>query len=109
LLAGEPIHDAPARIYDIAANAGWVSVGFDHDTAAFAVNAIRRWYEAVGRARYTNADRLLIAAARRATSADIAQLRASLDAQRQTTSAASLFHDPVPAPAGGPVRGSVRS
>ena len=35
---------APYGIYDIAANTGWVSVGIDHDTAAFAVNALRRWY-----------------------------------------------------------------
>ena len=53
---------APYGIYDITANSGWVSVGIDHDTAAFAVNAIRRWYEAVGRGRYENADRLLITA-----------------------------------------------
>jgi hypothetical protein len=53
---------APYGIYDIAANAGWVSVGIDHDTAAFAVNSIRRWYAAVGRERYHNADRLLITA-----------------------------------------------
>jgi Rhodopirellula transposase DDE domain len=53
---------APYGIYDIAANAGWVSVGIDHDTAAFAVNAIRRWYEAVGCERYNTADRLLITA-----------------------------------------------
>lgn len=53
---------APYGIYDIGANAGWVSVGIDHDTAAFAVNAIRRWHEAVGRERYKNAQRLLITA-----------------------------------------------
>ena len=53
---------APYGIYDIAANAGWVSVGIDHDTAAFAVNTIRRWHEAVGCGRYENADRLLITA-----------------------------------------------
>ena len=33
----------PYGVYDIASNAGWVSVGIDHDTASFAVNAIRRW------------------------------------------------------------------
>jgi len=49
---------APYGIYDIAANAGWVSVGIDHDTAAFAVNAIRRWHDVVGRGRYGNAERL---------------------------------------------------
>jgi hypothetical protein len=53
---------APYGIYDMAANAGWVSVGIDHDTAAFAVNSIRRWYEAVGRVRYDKAERLLITA-----------------------------------------------
>jgi len=53
---------APYGIYDIAANAGWVSVGIDHDTAAFAVNSIRRWHEAVGRERYGAAERLLITA-----------------------------------------------
>jgi hypothetical protein len=53
---------APYGIYDIAANAGWVSVGIDHDTAAFAVNSIRRWYRVVGRERYHAGDRLLITA-----------------------------------------------
>ena len=53
---------APYGIYDIATNTGWVSVGIDHDTAAFAVNSIRRWHEAVGRERYDAADRLLITA-----------------------------------------------
>jgi len=53
---------APYGIYDLATNAGWVSVGIDHDTAAFAVNSIRRWYEVVGCIRYQKADRLLITA-----------------------------------------------
>ena len=39
----------PYGIYDLAANSGWVSVGVDHDTAAFAVNSIRQWWQAVGR------------------------------------------------------------
>ena len=39
-----------------------MSVGVDHDTAAFAVNSIRQWWQAVGRARYPNASRLLITA-----------------------------------------------
>jgi hypothetical protein len=47
----------PYGIYDLAANSGWVSVGVDHDTAAFAVNSIRQWWQAVGRARYPNASR----------------------------------------------------
>jgi len=53
---------APYGIYDIAANAGWLNVGIDHDTAAFAVNSIRHWYEAVGCGRYSNADRLMVTA-----------------------------------------------
>jgi hypothetical protein len=52
----------PYGIYDLAANSGWVSVGVDHDTAAFAVNSIRQWWLTVGRARYPNASRLLITA-----------------------------------------------
>ena len=36
---------APYGIYDLTTNTGWVSVGIDHDTAAFAVNAIRRWHD----------------------------------------------------------------
>src|SRR6202049_259234 len=52
----------PYGIYDLAANSGWVSVGVAHDTAAFAVNSIRQWWQAVGRARYPKATRLLITA-----------------------------------------------
>jgi hypothetical protein len=52
----------PYGVYDIAANAGWVSVGVDHDTAAFAVNSIRRWWHTLGRARYPDATRLLVTA-----------------------------------------------
>ena len=52
----------PYGIYDLAANAGWVNVGTDHDTAAFAVESIRRWWNARGRADYPAAGRLLIAA-----------------------------------------------
>ena len=53
---------APYGIYDIADNAGWVSVGIDHDTAAFAANAIRAWWQNMGRARYPNAKNLVITA-----------------------------------------------
>jgi hypothetical protein len=53
---------APYGIYDIANNAGWVSVGVSHDTAAFAVNAIRRWWSLMGRERYPNPNSLLITA-----------------------------------------------
>jgi hypothetical protein len=52
----------PYGIYDLAANTGWVSVGVDHDTAAFAVQSIRRWWHDVGRPRYPNARRLVITA-----------------------------------------------
>ena len=53
---------APYGVYDIADNAGWVSLGIDHDTASFAVNAIRRWWQAMGRARYPTATRLVVTA-----------------------------------------------
>jgi hypothetical protein len=53
---------APYGIYGIAGNTGWVSVGIDHDTASFAVNAIRRWWLEMGRARYPDAKALLITA-----------------------------------------------
>ena len=72
---GEPArvstHDFPDRelgkaipygVYDLAANAGWVNVGTDHDTAAFAVESIRRWWKATGRSDYPLARRLLITA-----------------------------------------------
>ena len=52
----------PYGIYDLAANAGWVNVGTDHDTAAFAAESIRRWWNGIGRASYPAAGRLLIAA-----------------------------------------------
>jgi transposase len=52
----------PYGIYDTAANAGWVSVGTDHDTAAFAVASIRRWWQAQGQTSYPTATRLLITA-----------------------------------------------
>ena len=53
----------PYGVYDIAANAGWVNVGTDHDTAAFAVESIRRWWNAAGQASdYPQARRLLITA-----------------------------------------------
>jgi transposase len=73
--AGEPVpvstHDFPDKelgkavpygIYDLTANTGWVNVGTDHDTAAFAVESIRRWWNGAGRAAYPHARRLLITA-----------------------------------------------
>src|SRR3954454_5636130 len=52
----------PYGIYDLAANAGWVSVGIDHDTAEFAVQTIRSWWRTVGSTRYPDARHLTITA-----------------------------------------------
>ena len=52
----------PYGVYDVAANQGWVSIGIDHETAAFAVASIRQWWEQMGRARYPSATELLITA-----------------------------------------------
>jgi hypothetical protein len=73
--AGQPqdvrVHDflikelgraVPYGVYDLADDAGWVSVGMDHDTSAFAVQSIRRWWVEVGRPRYPRASRLVITA-----------------------------------------------
>ena len=53
---------SPYGIYDQAANVGWVSVGIDHDTAEFAVESIRRWWNRMGSMRYPDATELLITA-----------------------------------------------
>jgi hypothetical protein len=52
----------PYGVYDIAANAGCVSVGIDNDTAQFSVNSIRRWLELMGRERYPGMNKLMITA-----------------------------------------------
>jgi Rhodopirellula transposase DDE domain len=52
----------PYGVYDQTANAGWVSVGTDHDTSAFAVESIRRWWNNMGKQTYPKAKRLLITA-----------------------------------------------
>lgn len=52
----------PYGVYDVGANTGWVSVGTDHDTAAFAVNTISTWWGQVGKIMYPNATRLMISA-----------------------------------------------
>jgi hypothetical protein len=49
-------------VYDLGRNTGWVNVGMDHDTAAFAVESIRRWWSEVGQFQYPEAKRLLISA-----------------------------------------------
>ena len=53
---------APYGIYDLTNNSGWVNVGTDHDTAAFAVESIRCWWNQMGRACYPEATQLLITA-----------------------------------------------
>jgi hypothetical protein len=52
----------PYGVYDIRGNEAGVSVGISHDTAEFAVGAIRRWWEKLGRAKYGSAKRVLITA-----------------------------------------------
>ena len=52
----------PYGVFDVGANEGWMSVGDDHDTAAFAVNAVRRWWQAMGAQRYPKAKRLMVTA-----------------------------------------------
>jgi Rhodopirellula transposase DDE domain len=52
----------PYGVYDVTANTGWVNVDTDHDTAAFAVESIRRWWKAAGSIEYPAARRLLITA-----------------------------------------------
>ncbi|MGH2372046.1 MAG: ISAzo13 family transposase [bacterium] len=52
----------PYGVYDLTRNAGWVSVGIDHDTARFAARTIRRWWQKMGRPRYPRARSLLITA-----------------------------------------------
>lgn len=52
----------PYGIYDVSANTGWVSVGTDHDTSAFAVATLRSWWETLGTARYPSAEKMLVCA-----------------------------------------------
>ena len=52
----------PYGVFDMSRNEGWVSVGIDHDTAQFAVQAIGRWWNKMGVKRYPHADALLITA-----------------------------------------------
>jgi hypothetical protein len=52
----------PYGVYDLHRDEGWVSIGVDHDTASFAVNAIRRWWQRMGRPAYPQARSLLITA-----------------------------------------------
>jgi len=59
---GEFAKAIPYGIYDLANNEGWVNVGDVADTAEFAVESIRRWWNQMGRDRFPNASRLLITA-----------------------------------------------
>jgi hypothetical protein len=69
--AGQPVISVDAKkkelvgpygVYDVTYNTGWVNVGIDHDTAEFAVESIRRWWQRMGRALYPHAQSLLITA-----------------------------------------------
>jgi len=53
---------SPYGVYDVGQNEAWVSVGTDHDTAAFAVESIRRWWRTMGAPLYPAAKRLLVTA-----------------------------------------------
>lgn len=52
----------PHGVYDVTHNQGWVSVGIDHDTAEFAANSIRQWWDKMGQRRFPRASELLITA-----------------------------------------------
>jgi hypothetical protein len=52
----------PYGVYDLSRNEGWVSVGTDHDTSAFAVESIRQWWSTMGKVAYPDAHKLLITA-----------------------------------------------
>ncbi len=65
----DDVHDVPDKdvpkavpcgVYDLGGNEGWMSVGGDDDTGAFAVNAIRRWWQTMGSARYPDATTLMV-------------------------------------------------
>lgn len=53
---------APYGVYDLMHNEAWVNVGTDHDTSAFAVESIRRWWYMMGKEKYPDAIRLMITA-----------------------------------------------
>jgi hypothetical protein len=53
-------HAIPYGVYDVGANTGFVNVGTDHNTAAFAVESVRRWWQLVGKDAYAGAGRLLV-------------------------------------------------
>jgi len=53
---------SPYGVYDLGQNEAWVSVGTDHDTGAFAVESIRRWWRTMGEPLYPDATRILITA-----------------------------------------------
>ena len=59
---GEAGKAVPYGVYDVGANTGWVNVGTDADTGAFAVESIRRWWTTIGSLAYPGAQRLLITA-----------------------------------------------
>mgnify|MGYP002635597061 CR=1 FL=1 len=52
----------PSGVYDLSRNTGWVNVGIDHDTPAFAVASIARWWRHLGKKTYPDVQELLITA-----------------------------------------------
>jgi hypothetical protein len=59
---GQIIHGLPYGVYEPLRNVGWVSVGVDHDTAAFAVNTIGQWWSKMGLPAYPHSRRVMITA-----------------------------------------------
>jgi len=83
----------PYGVYDLAANTGWVSVGMNHDTAAFAMQTIRRWWTEIGSTRYPEATRLVI-------TADLSQFRRTRRGMRRMAGeAGATVHGPLTASA----------
>ena len=86
----------PYGVYDVGANEGWVSVGDDGDTGAFAVNTIRQWWSKMGSAAYPNATELLVTADAGGSNAARSRLwkRELADLARETGLAITVCHLP---------------
>ena len=88
----------PYGVYDLQRDEGWVSVGIDHDTASFAVQAIRRWWRVMGRPVYRHAQSLLITAD--AGGSNGARLRLWKWELQRLANRTGPHHHGVPLPAG---------
>ena len=92
----------PYGVLDVGANEGWVNVGDDHDTPAFAVASIARWWERMGKARYLEATRLMITAdaggsnsyRSRAFKVELAKLAATIGARHRRAGAGHARDEP---------------